>query len=622
MGERGTVQVELNFLSSQLREADWPLKVFRADATFVTTANSSRSFELDAGEYFVSLQLPGGQEFTQSFAVPLRDQTVQLGPASNGGASHSVSEVAQEVRNFIKSKSIAPPKREPSIPGLSSLRSLLDRFIPSRRQGRLRAIKGNLLGESCEFISTINFRPEELDQAIKLNVIVSAGGRAFLQLLQPKEVTLNIGFPFTPENPCFLYVTKIGWRYSLDVHFEDSTIDALLRYVQNGQVEWAKISVDSPRFSDEYFSQLKRQNPVGATVLLYALCRLQENERLTNLMQFAAETDSHLPDWTILYGEYLARNNRHLEALTQFITLRGLPFFTDGLKYVQKRLRTYVAETSQFSVKEPSEQELVDKLLKSAQELLTKLEQLGVYVDEAQPFLTFTGIDPLHPSTERLFGNLDHFPGYDLSRFSFAPSEELEISPDRRVRVNESVRRRQLTAQAFLGLTLAGMLFVSLVTLIRFGAYRASIAAFWCLALLSVGALLGFLFGIPRTVQTRVLRSSKGEAEAIEIKETTFQPNTNLEQISDWLTKILVGAALVNLFRFPSFIAQASSQIALALGGETLKSIAAAMLLYFPAEGFLGAFILTRMTLSTSMESERAKLVSRDPVIEKEKVLE
>src|SRR5215472_3991331 len=45
------------------------------------------------------------------------------------------------------------------------------------------------------------------------------------------------------------------------------------------------------------------------------------------------------------------------------------------------------------------------------------------------------------------------------------------------------------------------------------------------------GGIVGFLFGVPRAVQ--------GSARSKGI--TQYQANTNLEQVSDWLTKIIVG---------------------------------------------------------------------------------
>ena len=56
------------------------------------------------------------------------------------------------------------------------------------------------------------------------------------------------------------------------------------------------------------------------------------------------------------------------------------------------------------------------------------------------------------------------------------------------------------------------------------------------------GGLLGFLFGIPRTLQ---------QEDETEVKGVGYRANTNLEQISDWLTKILVGVGLTQIGRIP-----------------------------------------------------------------------
>ena len=61
------------------------------------------------------------------------------------------------------------------------------------------------------------------------------------------------------------------------------------------------------------------------------------------------------------------------------------------------------------------------------------------------------------------------------------------------------------------------------------------------LGAIAIGGLLGFLFGIPRTIQSN-------EKTRDEFRQVV---NTNLEQISDWLTKILVGVGLTQLNNLP-----------------------------------------------------------------------
>ena len=69
---------------------------------------------------------------------------------------------------------------------------------------------------------------------------------------------------------------------------------------------------------------------------------------------------------------------------------------------------------------------------------------------------------------------------------------------------------------------------------------------------------MGFLFGIPRTVQSST--PSTGD--------TQYQGNTNLEQVSDWLTKIIVGVSLVEIGRVIPALAKLAEILKAPLGGQ------------------------------------------------------
>ena len=73
-----------------------------------------------------------------------------------------------------------------------------------------------------------------------------------------------------------------------------------------------------------------------------------------------------------------------------------------------------------------------------------------------------------------------------------------------------------------------------------------------------IGGLVGFLFGIPRTVQSSA-RSTGA---------TQYQANTNLEQVSDWLTKIIVGISLVEIGRITPALAKLAEILKAPLGGQ------------------------------------------------------
>src|SRR5262245_229949 len=77
-----------------------------------------------------------------------------------------------------------------------------------------------------------------------------------------------------------------------------------------------------------------------------------------------------------------------------------------------------------------------------------------------------------------------------------------------------------------------------------------SIAVFG--AATGVGCLLGFLFGIPRTLQrgsdagSHQSKAGLGGEDSVGLPaHRFFISNTSLEDISDWLTKIIIGIGLV-----------------------------------------------------------------------------
>jgi hypothetical protein len=94
----------------------------------------------------------------------------------------------------------------------------------------------------------------------------------------------------------------------------------------------------------------------------------------------------------------------------------------------------------------------------------------------------------------------------------------------------------------------------------------------------AVGALLGFLFGIPRSVQetgpaTAVTTPGAAE-ERIAYERGAYEVNTNLEQISDWLTKILVGVGLIQLGSLTGPLGRLVDSIAAGFGGRPIDRLA------------------------------------------------
>lgn len=113
----------------------------------------------------------------------------------------------------------------------------------------------------------------------------------------------------------------------------------------------------------------------------------------------------------------------------------------------------------------------------------------------------------------------------------------------------------------------------------------------------ALGALLGFLFGIPQYF-------AKG-ADAAPVPnqppKATYQPNTNLTQVSDWLTKIIIGVGLVQFGQLTDTLGRLGDSLESSLGGEPAgKPFAIALVVGFFVIGFLGGYLYTRLRLQWS----------------------
>jgi hypothetical protein len=123
-------------------------------------------------------------------------------------------------------------------------------------------------------------------------------------------------------------------------------------------------------------------------------------------------------------------------------------------------------------------------------------------------------------------------------------------------------------------------------------------------ASLVVGGLIGFLFGIPKT--------GDGPKQTPEAVGTTTQPvspgknglrrNTNIEEISDWLTKIIVGLGIFELKNAPSLIRKMANFLSPAFGGKAASGAVAIILATaFAASGFLLGYLLTVLFITQAI---------------------
>ena len=157
-------------------------------------------------------------------------------------------------------------------------------------------------------------------------------------------------------------------------------------------------------------------------------------------------------------------------------------------------------------------------------------------------------------------------------------------------------------------------------------AFLIAIAAFFS------GGLLGFIFGVPRTQsqpspsspQPQTTASTPNPPAATQATpaqaapspappssgptlagQSRYQDNTNLEQISDWLCKILVGAGLTQLTALPSVLKRYAIFFAPGLGGFSHSQVfAVGLLIFFTVCGFLVGYLWTRLHLGNALTDE------------------
>ena len=170
-----------------------------------------------------------------------------------------------------------------------------------------------------------------------------------------------------------------------------------------------------------------------------------------------------------------------------------------------------------------------------------------------------------------------------------------------------NIRPEALVAWIMLAANIAGELAV------RLSPWRADTPTFWSMACLAGGAVIGFIFGVPRVEVVRGGNPSEGVPSTA--AGIVYTPNANLESLSDWLTKIIVGAGLVELRQIVAWVNNTSLSLAAGLQArqsgndkpspQEAHSYALALIVYFSFAGLIQGYLLTRMFLAKAFRGDR-----------------
>lgn len=110
-----------------------------------------------------------------------------------------------------------------------------------------------------------------------------------------------------------------------------------------------------------------------------------------------------------------------------------------------------------------------------------------------------------------------------------------------------------------------------------------------CLASQFIGIILGFLFGKPKTPDSL----NGAQFQLLILK------NTNLEQVSDWLTKLLLGATLTQFDKISNFVLYSGT--AFGVSGTDSYYFGVGAIIFTFLGGFLLAFLFASLLLTNSL---------------------
>lgn len=128
------------------------------------------------------------------------------------------------------------------------------------------------------------------------------------------------------------------------------------------------------------------------------------------------------------------------------------------------------------------------------------------------------------------------------------------------------------------------------------GEFRTQLGAGFFLAGSSLlgGVLVGFLFAIPKSDSSLGNSiSSSEESKGV----SKYSLNTNLEDISDWLSKMIVGVGLVQLTSVPGYIKRASLYWSSSVKPGFPAAYTSTLIIFFCLLGFLVGYLWTRLDL-------------------------
>lgn len=339
---------ELTFrVTPQLPEL--PLEVYDARLSLRHRILSSERMAVDAGRYFVIARLPGGGRLEAAVNVPAGEPVVaDLGDRRVPGRI-----------------GVAPKGRSTKLDPAGKA-DLKDRAIGSFRKDRRE--------KATRKRRTIEQRMRELEwgEGSKPVVIGTGRTREGKWVLQAKQTAWRLpSAPRShfdsrslelrlevPDGPPACSVVPLGAirylhpvvrtdgedRPMLATRLKHQTANALLRYLDAGQIDDAEALTHATALNAERLLERKRGDPLAAAAGAFVLLALGDVGRLHDWTTNLSNWFEWLPDAVVAQAEHQARLGDHRRAAgtLEGLSDRGLPCLTIALALAISRMQTYV----------------------------------------------------------------------------------------------------------------------------------------------------------------------------------------------------------------------------------------------------------------------------------------
>ena len=374
------LRFDLPLKLSEVQGLDVPVEVRDSKMTLLHETVASRPVNVPAGAHYVITARFPSHTITDVVKAEGADMQVKLGAEEKeeDAAPPPEPEATLYFASARALSAVAPPPL-PKMKKRRGARAATESVLPV---ATMRFFAGNVLDSGSH---PIPLTPETRNKSSVVSELFAPPSNEcrFLQCVHANLPPVNIALPISGQRGCSIVVRRETTRYWIEVFPLHQQAKLLLGYAQNQLVQSEASMAKRLIFE-------KVDDPIAATIGAYSLLRVAQlkiDSQIGGWLENLMTMFGWLPDGAAVRAEHLARWGKHNDALKAFeeVTSRGLPLFSDGIRYTYDRLRYYADETNEV----PG--------AKKANEALARIKPFVRFIDFTKPVTTFLGVDPNHP---------------------------------------------------------------------------------------------------------------------------------------------------------------------------------------------------------------------------------